>query len=84
MDFGPSLTDIAKTDIDQANSLIPNKEFARLANITQQEYKILHEKSHENYTAFWGELALKYLTWQQKFTKILDQENYLEIPPLRR
>ncbi|MBP9742632.1 MAG: acetate--CoA ligase [Burkholderiales bacterium] len=69
------IANIEKSIIDNANLLIPNKEFANLANITDQEYKILCESAHKNYLSFWADLALKYLTWHQKFTKILNQEN---------
>ncbi|MCC2644865.1 MAG: acetate--CoA ligase [Burkholderiales bacterium] len=53
----------------------PSPEFLNQANLTQEKLNELNWKAQTDYTSFWGELALEYITWDKPFTKILNETN---------
>ena len=50
----------------------PHKKFVLNANINIQQSNKLRDNALKSYTKFWAELALKYIIWHKKFTRILN------------
>ncbi len=48
------------------------EEFARNANVTAEQYEAMYRRSIEDPEGFWAEQAEKYITWFQKWDKVLD------------
>ena len=63
-----------KSVSDSADRYPPTNNFIQNANLNPEEYANLITKANSNYTKFWAELALKYITWDKPFTKILNEE----------
>ncbi|MFN4264211.1 MAG: acetate--CoA ligase [Aquabacterium sp.] len=61
----------------QTNALYPvSADFAAKAHIGSREaYDKLCQEAQTDHLAYWGRLAKEFLTWQQPFTRVLDDSN---------
>ncbi|MEJ2529039.1 MAG: acetate--CoA ligase [Gammaproteobacteria bacterium] len=48
------------------------EDFAAQANITEQQYNEMYQRSIDDPDGFWGEQAEKYLTWSKPWDKVTD------------
>ncbi len=55
------------------------EEFARNANVTAEQYEAMYRRSIEDPEGFWAEQAEKYITWFQKWDKVLDWDYKNEV-----
>src|SRR5579863_653316 len=62
-----------KSVTNTSHVFTPNDNFIKQANLTQKKLGELNLKAQTNYTGFWGDLALEYITWNKPFTKILNE-----------
>lgn len=61
----------------QTNAIYPvSADFAAKAHIGSREaYDKLCQEAQTDHLAYWGRLAKEFLTWQQPFTRVLDDSN---------
>src|SRR5579862_6522265 len=58
---------------NESDSFPVNPEFAKYANIkTKSEYQDMVDQANNDYEAYWGRLAKRYITWNKQFTQVLD------------
>jgi acetyl-CoA synthetase len=63
------MTDSAPTPLYE-----PPKALAQAAHVSgMPAYEALVKKAHDDYEAFWGDLAREFITWKTPFTKVLDE-----------
>lgn len=63
-------------EIDKTTSFEPSKEFQATANIRGEiEYNRLCREAEEDFEGFWRKIANELVTWQEPFSKVLDESN---------
>lgn len=64
-----------KSVTDNEQEYAPSKKFIENAHLNSHKYQALMKKADKDYVGFWGDLAHEHISWNKKFTKILNKKN---------
>jgi len=61
--------------LDEKRKFPPPKEFSEKAHVKSlEEYKKMAEKAEKDFEGFWGEQAGEYVSWYEKWDKVIEGE----------